>query len=98
MEPRTLTNEEVGQMVGLTYSAVSRLRSGDRTPSVEVMRRISDAFGVPFDEVATAATNGKGRAERNAHWGTYFRDLLLRHAASQAAALAEVDGGTAGTA
>lgn len=40
-----MTNEKIGELIGLTYSAVSRLRRGERLPSVEVMVAISDHFG-----------------------------------------------------
>ena len=40
-----MTNEEIGKLIGLTYSAVSRLRRGERLPSVEVMLAISEQFG-----------------------------------------------------
>lgn len=40
-----LTNEQIAQMIGLTHSAVSRLRTGDRKPSVKTMFAIEAAFG-----------------------------------------------------
>lgn len=39
------TNPEVGQRIGLSYSGVSRIRSGDRYPSLAVMRKIREAYG-----------------------------------------------------
>lgn len=40
-----MTNEEIGKLIGLSYSAVSRLRRGERLPSVDVMVAISTHFG-----------------------------------------------------
>jgi|DEB0MinimDraft_6_1074348.scaffolds.fasta_scaffold24863_3 transcriptional regulator with XRE-family HTH domain len=39
-----MTNEKIGELIGLTYSAVSRLRRGERLPSVEVMVNIDKHF------------------------------------------------------
>lgn len=39
------TNPEVGKRIGLSYSGVSRIRSGDRYPSLAVMRKIREAYG-----------------------------------------------------
>jgi transcriptional regulator with XRE-family HTH domain len=39
------TNAEVGEKIGLTHSAVSRIRSGDRLPSLAAMRAIEKAYG-----------------------------------------------------
>jgi transcriptional regulator with XRE-family HTH domain len=40
-----MTNEKIGELIGLSYSAVSRLRRGERLPSVDVMVAISAHFG-----------------------------------------------------
>lgn len=40
-----MTNEKIGELIGLSYSAVSRLRRGERLPSVNVMVAISKHFG-----------------------------------------------------
>jgi transcriptional regulator with XRE-family HTH domain len=44
------TNPEVGKLVGLSYSGVSRIRSGDRYPSLQVMRKIAAAYSWPVSE------------------------------------------------
>lgn len=44
------TNPEVGKQLGLSYSGVSRIRSGNRYPSIPVMRKIRDAYGWPIEE------------------------------------------------
>ena len=40
-----MTNEEVAQMLGISNSMASRLRSGDRNPSVKLMTRIEEITG-----------------------------------------------------
>lgn len=40
-----MTNEEIGKLIGLSHSAVSRLRRGERLPSIAVMVTIQDVFG-----------------------------------------------------
>jgi transcriptional regulator with XRE-family HTH domain len=39
------TNEWVAQQLDLTHSTISRIRSGDRLPSIPVMDRIEERFG-----------------------------------------------------
>ena len=39
------TNVEVGLAIGLSHSTVSRIRSGDRLPSMAVMSEIERAYG-----------------------------------------------------
>ena len=45
-----LSQEELGRRIGVTKQSVSRSEAG-RLPTVEVMMRISDAFGVPFESL-----------------------------------------------
>lgn len=44
MKRAMVTNQTVGLDIGLTHSAVSRLRSGDRLPSFEVIANIEKAY------------------------------------------------------
>lgn len=39
------TNVAIAEKLGVDHSTVSRIRSGQRYPSRELMRRISEAFG-----------------------------------------------------
>lgn len=43
-EPRDVTNVAVAEVLGVDHSTVSRIRSGQRYPSRELMRRISEKF------------------------------------------------------
>lgn len=40
-----MTNESVAELLGISHSMVSRMRSGDRFPSVRLMTRIEVTFG-----------------------------------------------------
>lgn len=54
------TNPEVGKQIGLSYSGVSRIRSGDRYPSLAVMRKIREAYGWPLaDQQALIPDRGR---------------------------------------
>lgn len=54
------TNPDVGKRIGLSYSAVSRIRSGDRYPSLAVMRKIREAYGWPVaDQMALIPDEGR---------------------------------------
>lgn len=71
-----MTNESLGELIGLTHSAVSRLLSGDRTPSPDTMKRISVAFEVDLGDVLRAATQSDDSGTRCDLWGRYFRILV----------------------
>ena len=45
-----LSQEELGRRIGVTKQSVSRYEAG-RMPTVEVMMRISEEFGVPFESL-----------------------------------------------
>lgn len=65
--PAGATNPEVGKRIGLSYSAVSRIRSGDRYPSLAVMRKIDKAYGWPLAEQLELIPEGGTRDMRYAH-------------------------------
>lgn len=49
-----VTNQRVADDLGVTHSMISRIRSGDRLPSLQLVRRISGALGWPVeDQVAS---------------------------------------------
>lgn len=61
--PDGVTNPEVGKRLGLSYSAISRIRSGSRYPSVAIMRKIRDVYGWPIqDQVALIPEAGHNTA------------------------------------
>jgi len=53
------TNVQVAQAIGMTHSGVSRIRSGDRLPSVEKMVEIAAALGWSVEDQVKARTEGK---------------------------------------
>lgn len=51
------TNREVGDRIGLSHSSVSRIRAGERIPSVDVMVVIQTQYGWTLpDQVKARAT------------------------------------------
>lgn len=55
---QTLTNRGVGDRIGLTHSAISRIRSGGRLPSIAVMRRIETEFGWTIQDQVVSVEAG----------------------------------------
>lgn len=47
---RAATNAHVGRAIGLTESAVSRIRSGTRYPSIRALKRIAAAYAWPVED------------------------------------------------
>lgn len=60
------TNREVGDRIGLSHSSVSRIRAGERIPSIDVMQVIAREYGWSLDDQAAARAlqvkNPAGRA------------------------------------
>jgi len=69
-----LTNQQVGELIGLTYSAVSRLRSGDRLPSIPTMYNIEVAFGWPVADQLEMRTAHGATA-----YSTHFDRLITEY-------------------
>ena len=67
------THQHVANLLGLTVASVSRIRTGNRLPSLEVMTKIRDLLDWSIDD-QTAARD----ADR---YATEFNDRLERHAA-----------------
>ena len=60
-----VTNDKIGELIGLSYSAVSRLRRGERLPSVGVMVAISERLGWAVeDQVSVRVGQGAGAYSR----------------------------------
>lgn len=49
-----MTNIEVGNLLDLTHSTVSKLRNGTRSPSIDTMLRVATAMHWPISEQLTA--------------------------------------------
>jgi len=53
-----MSNEEFGRRIGVSHSMASRIRSGDRLPSVATMQRIADEFEIPLETLVLRHTQG----------------------------------------
>lgn len=71
-----LTNSQVAEALGLSESGVSRLRSGDRLPSLEVMQKIETVYGW--------SVQGQSNARQAGDWTGAFVKVLDAVAEEQA--------------
>lgn len=71
-----MTNELIGDKIGLTHSAVSRIRRGERLPSIEVMTKIDTVFKWSVvDQIAERAMGARRYAGRfNEVVAEYFEE------------------------
>lgn len=53
-----MTNQTLGDRIGVSHSMASRIRNGHRLPSTRTLREIHREFGVPLDELMDAHTKG----------------------------------------
>lgn len=53
-EKKNLSLADLGRATGISTSTLSRLESGQRKPSLELLLPITAALGVPLDEIAAA--------------------------------------------
>lgn len=54
----TLNNSDFAQQIGCGVSMASRLRSGERLPSIRLMARIAVVYGVSMQDLADAHNAG----------------------------------------
>lgn len=54
----SLTNQIVGNQLGISHSMVSRLRAGTRLPGPELIERIASVYKLPLDELLRARNKG----------------------------------------
>lgn len=71
-----MTNTEVGDLIGVSFSMVSRLRDGTRLPSPGVMENIGHVFGVNGDTLLA-----KHRAGGEV-FGPWLESLIVAYAAT----------------
>lgn len=50
MDRSPVTNQRVGEDLGVSHSMISRIRSGDRLPSLALVRRICNAYGWSIED------------------------------------------------
>ncbi len=77
-----ITNAEVGKHLGLTHAAVSRLRSGDRRPSLAVIKAIETWLGWNVGRQINLLTGGRTGSpnEDQKTWHEAFEYQLRLHA------------------
>lgn len=61
------THDRLAKLLDLTIASVSRIRTGTRHPSLEVMTKIADLFGWPLHLQAEARSAENYAAEFNRH-------------------------------
>ena len=70
--PVRVTHRTVADKLGLTVAAVSRLRSGSRLPSFDLMWKIQEAYDWSVEEQTRARVDGQ--------WMYAFESVLRRSA------------------
>lgn len=66
------TNKQLADAIGVSQSMASRIRNGQRLPSIAVMNRIASYFDV--DLLRLVNTHEQGRAA----FGALIRELLAK--------------------
>lgn len=68
------TNAEVAERLGVSHSTVSRMRTGKRVGSPEVLMRIHQAYDIPLQDLMSAAVAArKGSA---GDWQRLMRQVV----------------------
>lgn len=57
--PLAVTNRRIGQDIGMGHSGVSRIRSGERLPSVTVMSRIARVYKWQLEDQVRARLDNR---------------------------------------
>ncbi len=69
----TVTLEAFADRVGCHFTTASRLRSGDRMPSRELLGRIVEAYDLDRDRTLTIFTSGTPD-----EFGAYLRETIFK--------------------
>lgn len=92
---RDLTLAQVGELTGISLSTLSRLESGQRKPTLELLLPLARAYDVPLDDLVGAPPTGDPRVRMRPftrHGMTYIP--LTRHLGGLQAYKQIVPGGT----
>ena len=68
---RGLTLTRLTEVTGISVSTLSRLESGGRKPTLELLLPLTRAYGVSLDELVGTAAAGKPRGHVVRHGATY---------------------------
>lgn len=60
-QSRGSTLAQIGETTGISLSTLSRLESGQRKPTLELLLPLAKAYGVPLDELVGAPTSDDAR-------------------------------------
>jgi transcriptional regulator with XRE-family HTH domain len=66
-----VTNEEFAERVGVHFTMASRMRNGNRLPSVKTMISISNAFDLKMDDLSDAYAAGPDQ------FGEFLRENIF---------------------
>lgn len=69
-----MSQEELGNKLGLAKSTISMYENGTREPSLEILEAIADTFNVDMNTL----TDSKASAELNAELQEYLEELKNR--------------------
>lgn len=70
-----ITNDQLGERLGVSHAMASRLRNGKRLPSIRVIDAVHREFGIPVDDLHGAYLEG------SAAFGELLRDAIAGSAA-----------------
>jgi len=82
---KAMKNEEVGELIGVHYSTVSRLRSGERMPSGDLLVKIVRVFRLNLTDAFNAFEKGPYA------FAPYFRQHVADKSKSDFPWLTETD-------
>jgi|HubBroStandDraft_2_1064218.scaffolds.fasta_scaffold01427_10 transcriptional regulator with XRE-family HTH domain len=87
-EPMSL--HRFGELVGCDYTTASRLLSGDRRPSTDLLNRICDAFGLDHGEaLRTLGEDQRSQQDnRSPRFAAFLKSRVFEAAASPPQTLA----------
>lgn len=60
-----MKQQELADRLGLSKSFISEIESGKKTPSMEVIQKYSDAFGIPASSILFFAENLENPSRAN---------------------------------
>ncbi|WP_329116876.1 helix-turn-helix domain-containing protein [Streptomyces sp. NBC_01465] len=83
---RAITLAQLSETTGISLSTLSRLESGQRKPTLELLFPLAKAYGVPLDELVDAPPTGDPRVHPRpfTRWGKTFVPLTSRLGGLQA--------------
>ena len=75
-QARDLTLSQLGETTGISVSTLSRLESGQRKPTLELLLPLAQAYGVPLDELVGAPATGDPRIHGRVYFAASGRGIV----------------------